>query len=107
VTGPDHYTLTTYYRRNRVAILSKTISVSLAAVAVAFPISILTSIKRNQVLSLGVVVIFVLIFHLMLIVCSKLKQQELFAVTAAYAAILVVFLGNSPAQNASSPNGQK
>jgi hypothetical protein len=98
VEGPGHHTLTTYYRRNRVAVLSKTISVALAAVAVAVPISILTSIKKSQAISLGVVVIFVLAFPLMLIVCSRLKQQELFAVTAAYAAILVVFLGNTPVQ---------
>jgi peptidoglycan/LPS O-acetylase OafA/YrhL len=50
-------------------------------------------------MDLGVVVIFILVFPLMLAVCSRLKQQELFAVTAAYAAILVVFLGNSQLQN--------
>jgi len=84
-----------YFTRDRVIILSKIATVLLAAMMVAAPVSALTKLTSQPELSLGIVVIFMTAVPLILIFCSKLGHNEIITFTAAYAAILVVFLSNS------------
>jgi len=44
--------------------------------------------------AMGILVVFVLLFSVTMGLVTKAKRHELFAASAAYAAVLVVFLGN-------------
>jgi hypothetical protein len=48
--------------------------------------------------TLVTIVLFVLVFAICLSITSKASNQELLAATAAYAAVLAVFVGNAPGQ---------
>ena len=86
---------TIYYTRSRVAVLARALIVIMAAGSVIIPVSILTSITSHQDANLGVVTGWMVLFPLLLSLCASLSHQEVFGVTAAYAAMLVVFLSNS------------
>lgn len=91
----DKDTTIMYFDRERIRVLSRMVSVLVASIAVAVPVYILTKLSDSPQKSLAVVIASTALFPLVLSVCARLGQNEVFAITAAYAAILVVFLSNS------------
>lgn len=74
-----------------------------ASIALLTPIFILfglqprrrTDVERNTYCQILIIFVFTLGFSALCSIFTKAKRQEVFAATAAYAAVLVVFLGNS------------
>lgn len=104
---------THYYSKDRVEILSKLISVLLAATLLVIPIALLYELNAVQKTRLAMTLAFVIGFPILLATSTRSRQQEIFAVSAAYArfsslgsdnalclriarycAVLVVFLTN-------------
>jgi len=89
-----------YYSEDRMGTLMKII-VAIASIALLFvPIFIFLSYKAFSVKSLTAITLsFALIFATAISVFTSATRQEVFASTAAYAAVLVVFIGNLFQQN--------
>ena len=58
------------------------------------PIVLLCLIKSSPGIKVFILVLFVLVFSLSLLIKTNAKRHEVFASTAAYAAVLVVFMAN-------------
>ena len=79
--------------------LSKAFTIIFASIFIALPVGVLAGLSKSQIAGLAIVIGFVVAFPIYLAGCSRLKQQEVFAVAAAYAAVLVVFLNNLQQSN--------
>lgn len=88
----DHINLVSHERLN--AVTSIFITVIATALLLA-PTAILHEMPAKGLPQIGVIFGFVLLFALCCAVFTCAKKQEIFMATAAYAAVLVVFLGNS------------
>jgi lipopolysaccharide export LptBFGC system permease protein LptF len=58
------------------------------------PVVALLSTQKSGLVKIVIVLIFTLFFSAALSLFTKATRQEVFAATAAYCAVLVVFLGN-------------
>ena len=61
------------------------------------PVILLYVVKSSSGIKLAILLVFVLAFSLALLTMTNARQHETFAATAAYAAVLVVFMANLPA----------
>lgn len=76
-----------------------TIKLFLALVMTALlmlPVVLLYVVRSSTGVKLAILLLFVLAFSMALLLMTNAKRHEAFAATAAYAAVLVVFLGNLP-----------
>lgn len=55
--------------------------------------------SRNTFNAVGVLIVFTLLFSAAMSVLTKAARHEMFAASAAYCAILVVFIGNFTGPN--------
>jgi hypothetical protein len=88
-----------YYSKERIEILSKMISIILAATFIVVPIAVIVDLMGWKNKAFWVIIGFIIAFAFFLAVGTKLKPHEIFAVEAAYAAVLVVFLSNIQSGN--------
>ena len=85
------------FASNYVADLTIKITVTVASTALLMlPVVILYLFDMSAGIKLVVVSLFVLAFCLALSIMTNAKRHEVFAATAAYCAVLVVFLANLP-----------
>ncbi|KAL8729573.1 MAG: hypothetical protein Q9166_004653 [cf. Caloplaca sp. 2 TL-2023] len=82
------------YSKYRVDVLARLILTIVAVVLLMVPTAVLFLVKEHGVLKIMLIMIFTLLFSAALSVFTKAKRHEMFAATAAYCAVLVVFLGN-------------
>ncbi|MCJ1240409.1 hypothetical protein MMC14_008411 [Varicellaria rhodocarpa] len=71
----------------------------LATVLLLVPVSVLWVVQNSGLHQILVIFFFTLTFAACCSVFTKARRQEVFAATAAYCAVLVVFLGNTQNQN--------
>ena len=55
--------------------------------------------SRNTFNAVGVLIVFTLLFSTLMSLLTKAARHEMFAASAAYCAILVVFIGNFTGPN--------
>lgn len=67
----------------------------LATALLLFPVFILYELESSAVHQILVIFAFTLAFAACCSLFTKAKKQDVFAATAAYCAVLVVFLGNN------------
>ena len=73
------------------------VTVTLATTALLIlPVILLYVLKMSAGIKLVVIAVFVLAFCMALSIMTSAKRHEVFAATAAYCAVLVVFLANLP-----------
>ena len=60
------------------------------------PVVLLYVLTFSTGVKLAILLLFVFAFSMTLLLTTKAKRHEAFAATAAYAAVLVVFLANIP-----------
>ena len=91
---------------HRIDILLRTFLTIFASILLLIPVLILvklqphdqSELERQGNYQLLTVFIFTLVFSFCCSIFTKAKRQEVFSATAAYAAVLVIFLGNSNGQ---------
>ena len=89
-----------YYSRSRVEFFVGLIITSLIFVLLVVPVVVMykmTSVSKSQhstFTAIGVLIIFTLLFSAAMGLLTVAKRHEIFAASAAYCAILVVFIGN-------------
>ena len=66
-----------------------------ATLLLLLPVAILDQVQLPSLAQLAVIFGFTLLFSFCCFMFTKARKQEVFAATAAYAAVMVVFLGNS------------
>ena len=93
-TGKENINLLSQDRLN---VVTNVLITVIAAVLLLIPVSILNEVAASTrgFVPLGIILTFVLLFALCHATLTKAKKQEIFAATAAYAAVLVVFLSNN------------
>ena len=64
------------------------------------PVILLYVVNTSNGVKVAILLLFVLLFSMALLTMTNAKRHEAFAATAAYAAVLVVFLANLPAVSA-------
>ncbi|RDL37021.1 uncharacterized protein BP5553_04454 [Venustampulla echinocandica] len=84
----------THYSPSRLTWLVKSITVSLAVGILFVPVYLLFLVPMSRAMMAGISSIFVFAFAVLLSVITDAKMQEVFAGSAAYAAVLITFLGN-------------
>ncbi|KAL8816851.1 MAG: hypothetical protein Q9191_008253 [Dirinaria sp. TL-2023a] len=109
ITGdmPDLYLLSPY----RLDVLLRALSTIMATALLLLPIFILyrfqpmyePELKSRGKIQFLTIIAFTLAFSTAVSVFTRAKRQEVFAATAAYCAVLVVFLGNTSNVITSSP----
>ncbi|KAF2107044.1 hypothetical protein BDV96DRAFT_506785, partial [Lophiotrema nucula] len=82
------------YSKKRIDIFSRLIITFLAVVLLMAPVIALLSTKEMRGVKILIIFLFTMAFSVALSLCTKAKRHEVFAATAAYCAVLVVFLGN-------------
>lgn len=100
ITGQEPMTLLS---ATRLDILLRSILTVCASVLLLTPVFVLfklqpqtrADVERNTYCQILVIFVFTLAFSALCSIFTKAKRQEIFAATAAYCAVLVVFLGNS------------
>ncbi|KAK7936734.1 uncharacterized protein PG986_015172 [Apiospora aurea] len=89
-----------YYSKARKDCFNTTILCMVLLALLVLPILVLYKLLNNNpsdrlyTVSIGVVIVFVLVFSAVLSLFTKAKRHEIFAAAAGYAAVLVVFFGN-------------
>ncbi|KAH8696835.1 hypothetical protein GQ44DRAFT_694624 [Phaeosphaeriaceae sp. PMI808] len=86
------------YSKKRIDIFSRLIITCLAVVLLMAPVIALFCTKESGYIKILIIFLFTMAFSVALSLCTKAKRHEVFAATAAYCAVLVVFLGNIDAQ---------
>ena len=81
------------YSRAKINIIVQTIVTIVATAVFALPLSILTELNISNGQRLALIAISVVLFPLIIRPFSRPRPHELLAMTAAYAAVLVVFVG--------------
>lgn len=90
---------TRFFSNRRTVRLVKMVTVTFASLLLVLPIVVLYVLTANDAaggVKIGVTVIFVVLFALALAALTHASRHDLFAASAAYCAVLVVFLGNVP-----------
>ncbi|KAL8895641.1 MAG: hypothetical protein Q9192_003525 [Flavoplaca navasiana] len=82
------------YSKYRVDVLARLILTVVAVVLLMVPTAVLFLVQEHGILKIMLIMIFTMLFSAALSVFTKAKRHEMFAATAAYCAVLVVFLGN-------------
>ncbi|KAE8441481.1 hypothetical protein EG329_004905 [Mollisiaceae sp. DMI_Dod_QoI] len=82
------------YSVKRVSIFNRVIAVFLAICILLIPVMLLFLVEMSKQAMAWIVFVFVLAFCCMVTVTTEAKVQDIFISTAAYAAVLVTFLGN-------------
>ncbi|CAL8581470.1 hypothetical protein XPA_007160 [Xanthoria parietina] len=82
------------YSKYRVDVLARLILTVVAVVLLMVPTAVLFLVPEHDILKIMLIMIFTMLFSAALSVFTKAKRHEMFAATAAYCAVLVVFLGN-------------
>ncbi len=88
---------------NRLDILVRTVLTLVAALLLLIPVAVLFALqptsradfRRKVIYQLLNVFVFTMLFSASCSIFTKARRQEVFAATAAYSAVLVVFLGNT------------
>ena len=60
------------------------------------PVVLLYAIDTSSGVKIAILLLFVLAFSMALLTMTNAKRHEAFAATAAYAAVIVVFMANLP-----------
>ncbi|KAF2653324.1 hypothetical protein K491DRAFT_603067, partial [Lophiostoma macrostomum CBS 122681] len=82
------------YSKQRIDMFSRVVITMLAVILLMAPVIALFSTSEKGWLKILIIFLFTMAFSMALSLCTKAKRQEVFAATAAYCAVLVVFLGN-------------
>jgi hypothetical protein len=83
------------YSKRRIGILSRLLNTLLAVVLLIAPVIVLFITRRKPAaIKIAIISVFTIAFSVALSLFTKAKRHEVFAATAAYSAVLVVFLGN-------------
>ncbi|RDW81917.1 hypothetical protein BP6252_03029 [Coleophoma cylindrospora] len=88
---PHHY----YYSEERLGAVIKTVVAFMSAALLLLPIFLFTALKLSPGSMASVTLIFVLVFAAAISGLTSAKRVEVFAATAAYCAVLTVFIGNT------------
>ena len=83
-----------YYSAQRLGILIKVLVAVASTTLLLIPIYLFLICKFSSRLMASITLIFALIFATAVSVFTSARRQEVFAATAAYCAVLVVFIGN-------------
>ena len=89
--------------QRRIEIFLRTVLTIIAALLLLIPVLILFELQPNTQSEvntrakwqMGTVFVFTLIFSAICSIFTKARKQEVFSATAAYAAVLVIFLSNT------------
>lgn len=85
-----------YYPTHRVQLAGALISVSLSAILLIGAIVCLTAVSdQSTSVRVGMIVLFTCLFAGVVGLLTNARRAELFGSTAAYAAVLVVFVSNN------------
>ncbi|KAL8672342.1 MAG: hypothetical protein Q9168_003195 [Polycauliona sp. 1 TL-2023] len=82
------------YSPYRVDVLARLILTVVAVILLMVPTAVLFLVPEHNILKIFLIMLFTMLFSAALSVFTKAKRHEMFAGTAAYCAVLVVFLGN-------------
>jgi hypothetical protein len=82
------------YSKKRIDIFSRLVITILAVVLLMAPVIALFGTRERGAIKILIIFLFTMAFSMALSLCTKAKRHEVFAATAAYCAVLVVFLGN-------------
>jgi hypothetical protein len=96
---------TQFFSNARTVRLVKMIAVTCTSLLLVLPIVVLyllTASGASDGVKIGVTVVFVVLFALALAGLTHASRHDLFAASAAYCAVLVVFLGNVPGSQTST-----
>ena len=99
-TGDEELLLVDYKRMD---ILLRIILTVLASSLLLIPVSILfelqpskpSEVRRNSNYQILTIFLFTLVFAASITIFTRARRQEVFQATAAYSAVLVIFLGNT------------
>jgi hypothetical protein len=87
-----------YYSHHRIANLVGLLITLIVFVLLVLPViamyKLTTLGHRSTFHTVGILVVFTLLFSAAMSLLTKAKRQELFAASAAYCAVLVVFITN-------------
>ncbi|ORY12786.1 hypothetical protein BCR34DRAFT_587055 [Clohesyomyces aquaticus] len=86
------------YNDSHIFKLSKIISTTLSSLLPTLAILVLFFVKR-MLLRIGLVIVFTAIFSFTLSVTTEARKVDIFSATAAFAAVEVVFVGSTAANN--------
>jgi hypothetical protein len=89
---------TEHIKENHVAWIAAIVSTVVAAILLLGAIVLLRLLDQENV-QLGVIAIFTILFAASVGVLTNARRAEIFAATAAYAAVLVVFVSSSPSNS--------
>ncbi|KAL8767037.1 MAG: hypothetical protein Q9209_006331 [Squamulea sp. 1 TL-2023] len=93
-----------YYSHRSIQTAGAVISVLSSAVLLIGAIaSLLFTVDRGMRVKVGVIVLFTCLFALVVGLLTNARRAEIFGATAAYAAVLVVFVGNNFSDNGGKP----
>ena len=85
-----------YFSESRAKFLSNTISIVFSAILLVGAIVCLTQIAdRSQTLRLGMIVLFTVLFAFVVALLTNARRAEIFGATAAYAAVLAVYVSGN------------
>lgn len=83
-----------YYSADRLGTFLKVIIAVSSTALLLIPIFIFLTCSLSAKLMAAITLIFALVFATAVSVFTSARRQEVFAATAAYCAVLVVFIGN-------------
>jgi len=82
------------YSSTRIGIMARLFIMLLVAASLLLPIVLLDLVKSEPKIHILVTVLFTMGFGSALVLLTRARKHDIFAATAAYCAVLVVFLGN-------------
>jgi hypothetical protein len=89
-----------YYARSRIDVFVSLIITSIIFILLVLPVVAMYRLttfgagSRSTFKAIGVLVVFTLLFSAAMSLLTKARRHELFAASAAYCAVLVVFISN-------------
>jgi len=83
-----------HYSSRKVKILANALEVSVAVIILLIPVFLLFLVKMSKPMMAVVASVFLLLFSVVVSSVTGAKVQEVFFGTAAYAAVVIMFLGN-------------
>lgn len=69
-----------------------------STILLILPVILLYVLHTSAGVKIGILIIFVVAFSITLSIMTRATRHEVFAASAAYCAVLVIFLGNIPSQ---------
>lgn len=82
------------YSKRRIDFLVRVILSLVTVLLLLLPTALLFMVPESNKIKLVTILLFTLLFSAALMVFTKAKRHEMFGATAAYCAVLVVFIGN-------------